>query len=116
MLCYRILRTIHRGYPLAVFWIYVALFFLAMSLMFVFPPGTLILLGLSLASLVAVILIAKLLGLLLHLTARVTLNAGVCPGCGHRSEHRRDTAAAWQCEHCGVVFLPNGTEVAAPGV
>lgn len=112
MRLYRILRSIHRGYPLTVFWLYVGLFALAFPLIFVFPQLTLGLFGLGLAGLVGVILVAKLLDGLLHLTARRKLNAGACPDCGARREEVRDAGAAWQCEHCGTVFLPNGAEAA----
>ena len=47
---YRVMRAIDRGYPLAVLWLYVGAFAVAMALMFVFPPGSLIMMGLGLAS------------------------------------------------------------------
>src|SRR4030095_9304240 len=53
---YRVLRWITTWYPLAVLWLCIAAMIVAFSLMFVFPPGTLLLLFLGLAGLGAAVI------------------------------------------------------------
>jgi hypothetical protein len=111
MRLYGIVSAIHIGYPLAVFWCYVAAFFLALSLMFVFPPGTIILLWLALVGLVVVVIVHRLLGLARHTVARIILNAGSCPSCGQRADRVRDGAQPWTCLKCGHGFAPSGADL-----
>jgi ribosomal protein L37AE/L43A len=111
VMLYRILRAINHIYPVAVLWMYIGAFLLAMSLMFIFPPGTLILLWMGLVSLVGVVIVAKVLVGAQRAVARHVLSAGVCPYCGERSARVRDPAEEWRCEACGTSFLPGGAEV-----
>lgn len=110
MLRYRFFRAIARGYPFVVLALYIGAFFIALTLMFVFPPATLLLLGFGLAGLVGVALVGKTLAAVEHLVARRILAGGACPGCGHRMQTMRDAASRWRCEFCEVVFLPGGLE------
>lgn len=110
MLHYRVLRAVNSGFPFAILAIYVAAFILAMGLMFVFPPGTLLLLGLGLAGLAGVLVVGKTLGGLEHLAARLILRGGACPSCGQRMQTSRNESMPWQCEGCTKVFLPSGEE------
>ena len=110
MFHYRVLRAINEVYPIAVLGCYVTAMFVALLLMFIFPPGTLLLFGFGLASLVVVVLLSRLLGMAVRGVARVNLRGGVCPGCGRRIETKRDESAPWACESCEVTFLPSGAE------
>jgi hypothetical protein len=113
MSAYRLLHWITREYPIAVFWLYVAAFLLAFSMIFVFPPATIVLLWLGLVGLVFVTLIAKLLGLGDRWLARHILDGGGCPECGDRMQTRRDPAYPWACEACGTHFLASGAQAVA---
>ncbi|MCP3903282.1 MAG: hypothetical protein GY715_06565 [Planctomycetes bacterium] len=108
MLHYRIIRAFNHGYPLVMLGLYVGSLILAMGLMFVFPPGTLLLLGLGLASLGIVILFARLLEMLEHLLARLILRSGTCPNCGRRMQTIHDEERPWTCESCERVFSATG--------
>ena len=82
MRVYRVIRAVNRGYPLAVLWLYVAAFLLAVVLMFMHPLGTIVLVWIGLLGLVLALLVAKLLAVVQRMVARNILAAGACPGCG----------------------------------
>jgi hypothetical protein len=113
MRLYAIVSAVSAGYPIAVLWCYVAAFVLAMALMFVFPPGTIVLLWVGLMSLAAVVIVHHLLALMRNVVARFLLSRGSCPSCGHGMGIARDVSVPWTCEGCGTVFLPSGAEAPA---
>lgn len=115
MSAYRLVHWIAREYPIAVFWMYVAAFGLAFSMIFVFPPATIVLLWLGLTGLVFVVLIAKVLAFGDRWLARYILDGGGCPGCGERMQTRRDPACPWVCESCGAHFLASGARSVGVG-
>ncbi|MBT8486637.1 MAG: hypothetical protein HKO59_06795 [Phycisphaerales bacterium] len=115
MVLHRFLRSVVRHYPVVVFGIYVVLLFSALAMMFIFPPGTILLLWIGLVGLVGVVIAAKVLGVVLALSARRLLNRGGCPRCGTRMDTMRDPAERWQCASCGAVFGPKGREILLPG-
>ena len=110
MFHYRMMRSINGGYPLVVLGLYITAFILALCLMFIFPPGTLLLLGFGLAGLVGVLIVGRTLGAMEHFIARTILRGGACPSCGHRMQTSRDEADVWQCEACDAVFRPDGAQ------
>jgi len=110
MLHYRVLRAISDVYPTAVLGCYVAAMIVALAMMFIFPPGTLLLLGFGLAGLVLVVLLYRLLTMVVRADARLILGGGACPCCGRRMQTQRDESRPWACEWCEVTFLPSGAE------
>jgi len=108
MLHYRFVRSINRAYPIMVLGLYIAAFILAASMMFIFPPGTLLLFWLGLVGLVFVVLLAKLLGLLERFVARSLLATGRCPDCDGPAPRPLSAAIGWRCESCGFVFQTTG--------
>jgi hypothetical protein len=110
MSAYRLVHWITCEYPIAVFWLYVAAFLLAFSMIFVFPPATIVLLWLGLVGLAFVTLTAKLLGLGDRWLARHILDGGGCPECGDRMQTRRDPACPWGCPSCGAQFSASGAQ------
>jgi len=89
-LLYRFIRRVNRAFALAVLWTYIGAFVLAFSLMFVFPPGTLLLVFLGVFGLVAAVGGAQLLGGTEHFLARSLIRREWCPRCG-RSESLTST-------------------------
>jgi len=105
---YRLIRSFNHCYPMAMMGLYVGAMILALALMFVFPPGTLLLLGFGLASLGIVVLIARISEIFEHASARSILRSGVCPTCGHRMQTIRDETRPWTCEWCEHTFTTTG--------
>jgi len=114
MRVYRVIRAVNRGYPLAVLWLYVAAFLLAVVLMFMHPLGTIVLVWIGLLGLVFALLVAKLLAVVQRIVARNILAAGACPGCGGHLSGADAEAKVRRCEACGSMFLVTGAEEAPP--
>ncbi|MHC5114806.1 MAG: hypothetical protein ACYTGP_10315 [Planctomycetota bacterium] len=108
MLHYRLIRAFNHGYPMVMMGLYIGAMFLALALMFIFPPGTLLLLGLGLASLGIVVLVARVMEIVEHASARWILRSGACPTCGRRMQTIRDETRPWTCEWCEHTFATNG--------
>jgi hypothetical protein len=105
---FRILHAINDGYPLAVFWLYVGLFFLAFSLIFVFPPGALLLVFASLAGLGVAVVVGGILRGAERVLARSILRRGSCPHCTE-TDIGSPGVEAWECGNCGAAFSLAGT-------
>jgi len=110
MLLYRIIRGLHETFILGVFWVYVAAFFVALALIFVFPPGSIALFFGALVSLPLVVVSVLLLRVSRAGVATLVLRRGVCPCCGVRMLSIRNARAAWRCEFCRACFHPGGRE------
>jgi len=106
---YRILRWTTAWYPLGVLWLCILAMIVAFSLMFVFPPGTLLLLFVSLAAVGVSVLGFRLLQSLQRALARRLVARGVCPSCGSVQE-RSDGEHAWQCAACSCEIQISGAE------
>ena len=106
---YRVLRWITTWYPLAVLWLCIAAMILAFSLMFVFPPGTLLLLFLGLAGLGAAVIGFRGLQAMQRRLARRSMAHGVCPSCKARQQWPT-AGEAWRCAACGTALLASGEE------
>ena len=107
---FRIIRAISHSFGLGVFFLYVALFLGTFSLIFIFPPGALVMVFLGLAGLLAAAIVGWSLRTMEHLFARSLLKQGVCPGCANRHLPDRLDDTDWQCEQCGAVFMNSGAE------
>ncbi len=66
-----VLQAVNRNYALIVFWIYVGMFVLTFSMIFIFPPGALAMVFLGLGGLIVAVIGAQLLKLLEHLVTRL---------------------------------------------
>jgi ribosomal protein L37AE/L43A len=78
--------------------------------MFIFPPGTLMLLWMALLSLIFVVALGKLLRFVQLNIANRALGNRRCPSCGERFNDPRDRSHEWRCESCGALFEPDGVE------
>jgi ribosomal protein L37AE/L43A len=106
---YRILRWITTWYPLAVLWLCIVAMIVAFSLMFVFPPGTLLLLFLGLAGLGSAVLGFRALQAMQRGVARRSMAHGICPSCKAKQQWPA-TGETWHCTACGTVLLASGAE------
>jgi ribosomal protein L37AE/L43A len=107
---YRVLRWIVGWYPLGVLWLCIIAMFIAFSLMFIFPPGTLLLLFVGLAGTGLAVLGFRFLQSILRSIARHKIAEGFCPKCGAMQE-RANGADVWRCASCHVEITPAGLEV-----
>jgi hypothetical protein len=98
---YRVIRFVKQGYALGVFWLYFAMFVLAVSLLW-FPPLALGLVFVGLGGLVVAVLVGLLLGLVRDGLARLLASQGVCTSCGVRRLSIHDGAET--CVRCGAAF------------
>ena len=110
MLRYRIIRSAHEGFVVGLFWIYVVLFAVAMCMIFIFPPGAIVLFFGCLVSLPLAVLGALLLRTMRAGLASTILRSGRCPCCGERMQSARQDSEAWRCAYCGACFHPGGRE------
>jgi ribosomal protein L37AE/L43A len=110
MLRYRIIRGAHEGFVVGLFWIYVVLFAIAMCMVFIFPPGAIMLFFGCLVSLPLAVLGALFLRTLRAGLATTILRSGRCPCCSERMQSARPAAEAWRCEFCDACFHPGGQE------
>jgi len=127
---YRIVRSVNRAYAFAVLWCYIAAFVVAFALMFVFPPGTLLLVFLGVFGLVAAVGGAQILGGIEHLLARRLIRQERCPACGmhrtfepitrgrsteasgaDRERHAPETSGRLGCNACGAAYERWGGEI-----
>ena len=106
---YRLVRTTHRGYALAIFWMYVAAFAIAFCFMFILPLVTISLVFVAIFGLAVAYCGELILGGIEHVLARRFLRRNICPGC--RLEAMDRTAAdRITCLECGATFDPSGVE------
>ena len=115
---YRVVRAVKRGYAFGVFWLYLAAFLLAFALVFVFPPGTILLLFLAIFGLVFFVATGHAIRFVAHLLARGLLKKDICPVC--RAEGTLEPASTGQpneieagtrlCRACGAAYLATGAE------
>lgn len=111
MFAYRILSAIDQSYGVALFWVYIAAFALAFMMVFVFPPGAIALLFLSLFSLLILIPLSRGLHAIVRLIGRRHLRHGRCPTCGQQVGPMNTDEArneAWSCHDCGARFMGSG--------
>jgi len=112
---YRIVRAVNRVYSLAVLWLYIAAFVVAVALMFMYPIGTIALVWAGLVGIVLVLVAGKLLALLQRAVARRALARGRCPNCTAALDGEAPTDPELRrCDACGSVFLPTGAEESEP--
>ncbi len=107
---YRIVRTINEWYALTLFWTFLGLFFVAFALVFVFPPGTIVLLFLGLGAMGVAVVCGRILRGTQRSLARRALSQGRCPRCLTAAPGQVASRQSWKCEHCGTSFGDRGDE------
>ena len=107
---YRSLHKANESYKLAVMWLLIGAFLIAMTLMFVHPTGAILVFFLGLIILAVAALIEKLVQWAERITARHELKAHHCPSCGADFRKAPRHTDEWRCEECDSVFLPGGVE------
>lgn len=110
MLRYRIIRGAHEGFVVGLFWIYVVLFAIAMCMVFIFPPGAIMLFFGCLVSLPLAVLGALILRTLRAGLATTILRSGRCPSCSEPMRSIRKGSEEWRCEFCAACFHSGGRE------
>ena len=108
---YRVLRVINEWYALTVFWIFVAVFLMAFSLVFVFPLAPILLVFAGLGGLGVAVIGGKTLKGFQHMLARYAVNRGVCPACRMRATGSPGNSS-WECSACHCRFDQGGCEIA----
>lgn len=109
MLFYRVLRAVNEAFALTVLFIYIGMFFIALTLMFAFPPAPIILVFAGLFGLPVAIGIGMLLKFTLHSLSKGYLRMGCCPACGHRAEGEQPLMQdEWTCPECDMTFTKRG--------
>ncbi|MFO0874560.1 MAG: hypothetical protein U0575_11395 [Phycisphaerales bacterium] len=108
---YRVVRAVHRGYALTVFWIYVAAFAVAFCFMFILPFVTISLLFVAIFGLALAYFGEMILRGSENLLARASLRRGVCPICRGSGELSRSADGRLGCLECASLFERHGAEV-----
>ena len=108
MIAYRLLRVIRDYFPFAVFWVYIAAFFVAFPMIFIFPQITMLLFGLGLASLPFSIIGWKCITGVTDGIARRRLEDGSCPRC---SAEVLGTDEGWECGRCRDEYDGSGAPI-----
>lgn len=108
---YRIAHAINAWYALAVAWVYIGAFALALGLLFVFPQVTLLMFFLGLASLGFAVMLGWIIDSVARGMARRAVNAGRCPRCSRGGQSAKEPDTSWTCEHCAAEFALDGAEI-----
>lgn len=98
---YRLFRWLNDVYPVTVFFLYIAFFFVAFMLAFFIPAGAFLILIGSIFALLPFAFANTLIKRMQRVLARSALSRGVCPACNTPLEER-------QCKACLIEFEPNG--------
>ena len=107
---YRTPHKANESYKLAVMWLLIGAFLIAMMLMFIHPTGAILVFFLGLFILAVAALIEKLVQWAERIAARHDLKSHHCPSCGADFRQAPQHADEWRCEECGTVFLPGGAK------
>jgi len=105
---YRVIHALNAWFTIAMFWCYLVMFLIALPMMFVFPPGTLLLLFIGLASLIFVIPAGRILSFTEHVVARSSLAHHKCPRCQGELLPRSAPDEPWECRSCHARYQPTG--------
>jgi hypothetical protein len=111
---YRIAAAVNATYGLAVAWTYIAAFVLALGMIFIFPPGTLLVFFIGLASLGLAVALGKVIDAITRSMARRSMASGRCPRCRDvlaLISHGDESPAI--CALCGSAFTSDGGETIA---
>ena len=109
------ISAVNAVYGLAVAWVYIAAFVLALGMVFIFPPGTLLVFFIGLASLGLAVALGKLIDAITRGMARRSMASGRCPRCRDLLTHagERGDERPVVCALCGSAFLDDGGETIA---
>lgn len=105
---YPSLAKANEHYQLAIMWVLMAAFVVAMGMMFVHPTATIALFWLGLVILGLFAISERFITAALHSSARQSLARNACPCCGagvHRDPSDPDD---WCCDRCGAAFRDSG--------
>lgn len=108
---YRLLRFINEWYAIAVLWIFIAAFLMALGFMFIFPQVTLAMFFIGLCTLGVAAVASGVLQSTMRLAARRQLGRGICPGCGAAVNAISHPQATLQCSNCRTLFTATGSVV-----
>jgi hypothetical protein len=108
---YRILRFINQWYAIAVLWVFVAAFLVALGFMFLFQQVTLALFFFGLVTLGVAVVIAGGLHSIQRMMARRKLDWGVCPLCHFPTQQITHADASAKCTNCGTMYTASGAEI-----
>lgn len=111
MLSYRAVHNTNEGYGLAVMWVLIVMFLLAVPFMFIHPAITLLLFFVGLIILAVASGIEKLFRCLERVAARSELSNQQCPSCGASIDGDSMDTAEMHCEHCGSTFSLTGVQL-----
>jgi hypothetical protein len=101
---YRFVHAVNASYALAVAWIYIGAFALALSLLFIFPQVTLLMFFVGLATLGLAVMLSWAIDIATRGLARRALSSGRCPRCSSGGQSPKQADRAWTCEHCRAEF------------
>lgn len=109
---YRTLHKANERYELAVMWLLIGAFVLAMALMFVHPTGAILVFLLGLIILAVASIIELVVKRIERSAARTELTHHHCPACGEyiKRSSSGNSLGEWHCEKCSANFLDSGDE------
>ena len=117
LVLYRFVSAVNAVYGLAVAWVYIAAFLAALGMVFIFPPGTLLVFFIGLASLGLAVAMGYVIDALTRWMARRALARSRCPRCGDSLQAPRFNAAddfqTCVCSLCSSNFAGDGSETTA---
>ncbi|MHC4413733.1 MAG: transposase family protein [Planctomycetota bacterium] len=107
---YDSLHKANERYQLAVMWLLIGAFLVAMALMFVHPTGAILVFWVGLVILGVAVVIEKLVVRAERAAARNALKSHTCPHCGAEVEQDPQPGGEWHCRACSATFLDTGAE------
>ncbi|MHC5023455.1 MAG: hypothetical protein ACYTGG_06030 [Planctomycetota bacterium] len=108
---YRTLHKANESYELAVMWLLIAAFLVAVALMFVHPSGAIFVFWAGLIIAAAAWGSEKIVRAIERRLARRTLATGTCPCCGKALDQKEPTNHEWSCASCESIFLDTGVQI-----
>ena len=105
---YQSVHNTNVRFKLAIMWILIAAFVIAVPLMFVHPLAVLALFFSGLIVLAIGAGVATLMRRAERFEARRELTRHDCPGCGAVIDLDPTGKEEWRCNECGAVFLDSG--------
>ena len=108
---YRFLRFINQWYAIAVLWVFIAAFLMALGFMFIFPQVTLGLFFIGLGALGVAVVTSGVFHALQRALARRQIATGRCPRCRATLASIPHPQASVQCLSCKLLYTLTGSEV-----
>jgi ribosomal protein L37AE/L43A len=108
---YRTLHKANETYELAVMWLLIAAFLVAVALMFVHPSGAIFVFWAGLIIAAAAWGAEKVVRAVERRVARRAIARGACPACGEALGQRQPDGEEWHCTTCESIFLDSGVQI-----